>query len=591
MTHKRQLWQIFLSFSLISIIFISIIVFYTVNTSKKLIKEIYFDELQIKAKAIARLVEPKIKTGAFAEINKELNQLFFDLPSFVTVILPDGRVIADTRKDPSLLDNHADRPEIKEALAGHIGHNIRYSYSVEKELLYLAIPVFSEQRVIAVVRTSMPYHQAFQIFATLQYQIILFLLLGFLGILIVFFFVSNRLSKPLVEIADNLERVAAGQLSVRLPDFPSVELHRISTTFNQLIEKLESQIHEINEQKNQQQAIFQSMNEGIVAVNKDEQIIAFNRAAADMLGIEEHIKGREVHEVIRNSQLLKVFDQALKTQQLIEEEIVFRDEPLRFIQAHGSCLKDDSGKIIGAMVVLSDVTKIKRLEEIRKDFVANVSHEIRTPLTSIQGFVETLLDGALADQETAERFLNIIHTQAKRLNSIIEDLMVLATLEQKQERTGFQFSEEYLIDVLQNAIQICHAQADEKSIKLNLFCDKDLKLKMNPSLLEQAVVNLITNAIRYSPENTEVNISAAIKEDEVEISVVDQGIGIPQEYHERIFERFYRVDKARSRKSGGTGLGLSIVKHIVQVHKGRVAVQSKVGKGSTFFIYLPLRQQ
>jgi len=588
MTHKRRLWQIFLSFSLISIVFISIIVFYTVNSSKRLIKEIYFDELQIKAQVVARLIEPKIKKDEFDKINKELNQLFFDLDSYVTVILPDGSVIADTRKDPSLLDNHSDRPEIREALAGHIGHNIRYSYSVEKELLYLALPLFSEGQVIAVVRTSMPYQQAYQIFSTLQYQIILFLLLGFLIILIVFFFIASRLNRPLAEIANSLDCAAAGQLNVRLPDYSSIELHRISTSFNQLIEKLESQIQVISEQKNQQQAIFQSMTEGIVAINRDEQIIAFNRAAAEILGIEEQIKGREVHEVVRNSQLLKVFDQTLQTQQLIEEEIIFRDEPLRYIQAHGSCLKDDTGKIIGAMVVLSDITKIKRLEEIRKDFVANVSHEIRTPLTSIQGFVETLLEGALSDKETAERFLNIIHTQAKRLNSIIEDLMVLASLEQKEQRAGFKFSEENLIDVLQNAIQICQAQAERKKIKLLLSCDENLKFKMNPSLLEQAVVNLITNAICYSPENTEVMIDTEVKENEVEIKVIDQGIGIPREYHDRIFERFYRVDKARSRKLGGTGLGLSIVKHIVQVHNGRVAIESKVGKGSTFFIYLPL---
>ncbi len=590
MTHKRQLWQIFLSFSLISLVFISIIVFYTVNKSKQLIKEIYFDELQIKAKMVARLIEPQIKRNDYDHLNKTLNQLFFDLPSYVTIILPDGKVVADTRKDPALLDNHSDRPEIKEALSGHVGRNIRYSYSVQKELLYLALPIFAGQQVIAVVRTSMPYQQTYQVFSVLQYQIVLILLIGFFIILLIFFLVARQISRPLNEIAETMERVAGGEHNIRLPDFRGIELHRISTAFNRLIEELESQIHRINEQKNQQQAIFQSMNEGILAIDKDQRIIAFNKAAVKILKLEERIKNRDLHEVIRNSQLIKVIERSLRTESLIEEEILLRDEPMRYIQVHGSSLKDDKGQTIGAMVVISDVTKIKRLEEVRKDFVANVSHEIRTPLTSIQGFVETLLDGALEDKETAKRFLEIIDNQSKRLNSIIEDLMVLASLEQKEERSEFRFSEEFLAEVLRNAMQVCQAQADQKAIKLELRCDEQLKIRMNPSLLEQAVVNLITNAIKYSPEHTQVQIEATVKEKEVEIKVTDQGIGIPRDYHERIFERFYRVDKARSRKLGGTGLGLSIVKHIVKVHNGRVAVESKVGKGSTFYIYLPLNQ-
>ncbi len=587
MTHKRQLWHIFLSFSLISIIFIALLMFYTVNKSKTLIKEIYFDELQVKAQVVARLIKPRLKNGQAEQLNAELNRLFFDLQSYVTVILPNGKVIADTRKDPALLDNHSDRPEIKEALLGHVGRNIRYSYSVNKELLYLALPVFDDQHILGVVRTSMPYQHAYQIFATLQYQIAFILLGGFTLILMIFFVVAQRLSKPLSEVAQNMERVAQGDLKVRLPDYSASELHRISLAFNQLIERLEKQLQQINEQKNQQRAIFQSMNEGILAINQHEQIIALNRAAAEILKISEEAKGKNLHEVIRNSQLIQVIEQALRGKQLVEDEIILRGEPQRYIRVHGTPLKDEQQKIIGAMVVLSDVTRIKRLEEVRKDFVANVSHEIRTPLTSIQGFVETLLDGALSDPHTAQRFLNIIHNQAKRLNSIIEDLMVLASLEQKEERSGFQFTQERLAPVIQNAVQVCLAQAEQKHIKISTSCPEELQLKMNASLLEQALVNLITNAIKYSPENTQVEITAQMKDNEVEIKVADQGIGIPKEFHDRIFERFYRVDKARSRQLGGTGLGLSIVKHIVKVHNGRVAVQSKVGQGSTFFIYLP----
>ncbi len=590
MTHKRHLWQVFLSFIIISLVIIASLVWYTIGQSKRLIKDIYFEELQTKAQIVARLIENDLKAQNYQQINHQLNKLFYDLSSFVTVILPDGKVIADTRKNPELLDNHADRPEIREAFSGHVGRNIRYSYSVSKTLVYLALPVFNNGQVIGVVRTSLPYATTEQQFSLLQYQVFLFLVFLTLLVLVIGYYLARRISAPLEEITQSVEQVANGDFSIRLRDFSSTEMHRLAHALNRMIHKLDNQIQTIEQQRNQQHAIFRSMNEGILAVDKNEHIIAVNRALTTMLGIEEKLIGRSLHEVIRNSQLLKIIERVLKEEIALEDEIVIREEPLRYLQVHGTCLKDEKNNIIGAMAVLNDVTRLKRLEEVRRDFVANVSHEIRTPLTSIKGFVETLLDGALTEKETAQRFLEIIYKQTNRLSSIIDDLMVLATLEQKEERSEFQFTEELLFPVIEQAVNVCQPAAAEKSIAIEVSCPDDLTLRMNPSLLEQALINLLTNAIKYSPENTTVKIEVSLEENQVVIKVIDQGIGIPKEFHERIFERFYRVDRARSREMGGTGLGLSIVKHIVKVHNGRVGVESKVGQGSTFFIYLPLEK-
>ncbi len=588
MTHKRQIWQVFLSFIIINFIVMMAIVWYTVGKSKNLIKEIYFQELQSKALVVARSVEDDLQPEKYEKINRKLNYLFYDLNSYVTVILPNGKVIADTRKDPSQLDNHADRPEIKEALQGHIGRNIRYSYSVEKDLIYVAVPVYKGGQVIAVVRTSFPYSATERIFDAMQSEIFLFLIVLIILIIIFGYWIARRISAPLEEIALSVERVADGDFSIRLGDFSSKEMHRLAEAFNKMINELELQIKTIDQQKNQQRAIFHSMSEGILAIDHNERIIAINRAVGNLLGISEQAIGRSVQEVVRNSHLLKIIHQALENGDLIEDEIIFREEPLRFVQVHGTSLQNDRNETIGAMVVLNDVTRLRRLEEIRRDFVANVSHEIRTPLTSIKGFVETLLDGAILEKETAERFLKIIYNQTNRLNSIIDDLMVLASLEQKEERAEFQFSEEPLEPVIENAIHVCQSFAEEKKIVVKAECPGTLAVKMNPTLIEQALINLIMNAIKYSPENTEVRVCAEETGNEIVISVIDQGIGIPKEYQERIFERFYRVDKARSRTLGGTGLGLAIVKHIVKVHNGRVGVESKLGKGSTFYIYLPV---
>jgi two-component system phosphate regulon sensor histidine kinase PhoR len=299
------------------------------------------------------------------------------------------------------------------------------------------------------------------------------------------------------------------------------------------------------------------------------------------------VEGKKIKEIVKFKELRKIISHAIKTNELIEDEIIIPPDD-RYVQLHGiRCLKMKMGDTIGALVVLNDVTRLRRLEVVRRDFVANVSHEIRTPLTSIKGFIETLLDGAIEEPETAKRFLKIMIKQSNRLNSIIEELLALASIEESEKRQIVQFSETKIKNMIDSAISVCLPRAQNKNITLKITGNDKIKLVMNATLVEQALVNLIDNAIKYSAENTSVEIEGMVDKNECIISVKDQGIGIAKEQLPRIFERFYRVDKARSRTLGGTGLGLAIVKHIAKVLNGRVTVESEVGKGSTFKFIIP----
>ena len=262
----------------------------------------------------------------------------------------------------------------------------------------------------------------------------------------------------------------------------------------------------------------------------------------------------------------------------------------RWLQAHGAALNDASGSRVGAVIALNDVTRIRRLEGFRRDFVANVSHELRTPITCIKGFVETLLDGAVADPKAAENFLKIIARQADRLNAILNDLLLLSKLEEQERNESLTTEEAPICDVLDTAVQLCAPKAEGKRIAINVQCEEGLRAKFNVPLLEQAVVNLVDNAVKYSEPGKSVYVEALRRNGAIVIRVRDEGCGIGEEHLPRIFERFYRVDKGRSRDMGGTGLGLSIVKHIAQAHGGSLAVESTLGKGSVFTITLPSQE-
>ncbi len=402
--------------------------------------------------------------------------------------------------------------------------------------------------------------------------------------------IARRLGRVLSSIRQMLERYAQGDLAHKLPTPDPEELAAVVDAVNRAGAQLDRRIRELMRQRNEREAVLASMAEGVLAVDRDERLISLNHAGAELIGVEvEHALGRSLPEVVRNPALQRLVSDVLDRQESTADEIELslHDGQQRTLHAQGSGLYDSTEQPIGALVVLHDLTPIKRLENVRRDFVANVSHELKTPVTSIKGFVETLLDGAVRDSAEADRFLRIVAAQADRLQAILEDLLTLSRVEEGTEKMDIVLEPGNLKDVLQAAVQLCQPKADERHIRIELACDDGLEARINPVLLEQAVANLIDNAIKYSPPGQTVLVEAHRVAAEFEIRVEDHGCGIGREHLPRIFERFYRVDKARSRELGGTGLGLAIVKHIVQAHGGRTTVKSTLGEGSTFCIHLP----
>lgn len=399
----------------------------------------------------------------------------------------------------------------------------------------------------------------------------------------------NIIGRPLELIQRGAERFASGNLSKRLPLISSGAFRTISRSLNTMARQLEERMRLNSAQRNELDVVLASMVEGVISVDLRESIRTINPAAAELLACDTSaVTGRSLQEVVRNIELLRFMKDALTLLQPLERRILFHASEDRWLDAYARILRSSDQKPLGILIVLNDVTRMRRLESMRRDFVANVSHELKTPVTSIKGFVETLLDGAIEKPDDARRFLSIVSRQADRLNAIFDDLLSLSRIEQSTEQQTVELVRSRLVPVLQAAIQTCEHNARERGVTIRLACSSAPEANVNAALLEQAVVNLIDNAIKFSEAGKSVDVSALMQNDRVQIVVRDSGTGIDREHMPRLFERFYRVDAGRSRKQGGTGLGLAIVKHIAQAHAGSVEVESQLGVGSTFYINLPL---
>lgn len=398
----------------------------------------------------------------------------------------------------------------------------------------------------------------------------------------------RRIRASIEHIQQGLNHFAGGDLEHRMDPPPLKELTLVCDALNYMARQVERRITVINQQAREHEAILTAMVEGVIALDRNAVILQVNRAAAHLLdSTPDLITGRSMYEMIRNHELQKIVEQSLEIGLPAEGEVTLHGRNERSLQVYSTGLKSAEHGNIGALVVIHDITRLRRLERMRRDFVANVSHELKTPVTSIRGFVETLLDGALAEPEEARRFCTIIARQVDRLQNIIEDLLSLSRIEQEVEEGHIALHEETLNEVMQTAaVSVAHAAA-EKNALIEITCDPSWKAHINAPLMEQVMINLLDNAIKYSDTGKRIRIVVAPSPEGWEIRVVDQGVGIEAVHLERIFERFYRVDKARSRKGGGTGLGLAIVKRIVMAHGGRIRVESKPGDGSTFIMNLP----
>ncbi len=589
MSQKPLLLQLYIPL-LIVILLTSIVVMVDAGF---FIKQFDQEQTRDSLYARAKLLEMQLTVDVLKD-NKKVNEICRNagkaIETRITIIKPDGVVIADSQEDSVNMNNHSDRPEIIAALNVQTGTSIRYSKTLKQQMIYVAIPIIRDGKIDVILRTSLPLKFINNAVNIVKIKLFYASLIILIISAMLSYFLYRKLSQPISEIRDQAIKFANNDFKRRLPHYNTSELDSLSVAMNFMAEQLYEKIRLTTQQNSELEAILTSMMEGVVAIDNQEKIIIMNSAASKLLGVDvNNSHGKKIYEVIRNSDFLRFLNKIVESGNLCEEEIVFHDNTVpKYMQSHGASIRNDKNEIIGMLIVLNDVTHLHRLEEIRRDFVANVSHELKTPITSIKGFVESLQDGAIDEPADAQRFLDIIARHADRLNNIIDDLLALSHIEQVGGK-GMQLELAGVAMMLQNAVSSCEYKLTEKNINVVINCPDDLNVIMNSPLIEQAVINLIDNAAKYSESGTTVTLSADNILSELIIKVTDQGTGIPADALPRIFERFYRVDKGRSRKLGGTGLGLAIVKHIVQSHGGFAEVESVVGEGSTFTLHIPIK--
>jgi two-component system phosphate regulon sensor histidine kinase PhoR len=590
MIRRKLIWQLYPSFLAVTFLALVAVTWYCSHT----FREFYYQQTRGELHSLAHFAAEQVssmldisQTARLDEFCKRLGQAGKG-GTRITVILPSGKVIADSDENPAVMEDHSNRPEIINALDKGFGWSLRPSPTLGIKMMYVAIPLKEQGKSVAVVRTSIAVTAIDQAMMDMYTKIFWGGLAIALCAAALSFIISRRISRPIVEMEEVARRFAEGQLDLRVPIPGPSELAALASALNEMARQLYEKITTVTSQRNELEAVLSSMVEGVVAVDHQGHIVSINKAAADFLEVEPaRVQGRNIEEAVRNVDIQQLIRRTLESGKRIEAEVSLQIEGGRFFQIHGTNLPDVGGGKAGAVIVFHDITRMRRLENVRRDFVANVSHELKTPVTSIQGFVEALSEGGIDKPEQVKRYLGIIAKHSDRLNAIIEDLLSLSRLEEEQERRRIQFGSAKLKPILAAAIDLISTKAEQQKVRIELICSDDIEAKMNSALIEQAIFNLVDNAIKYSKAEGVVIISAEQRDTGIAISVQDQGCGIGSEHLSRLFERFYVVDKGRSRKLGGTGLGLAIVKHITQVHGGSVTVESSLGKGSTFTIHLP----
>jgi two-component system phosphate regulon sensor histidine kinase PhoR len=504
----------------------------------------------------------------------------------ITVVRADGQVLADTVSDPASMENHSNRPEVQEALQKGEGRSVRYSVTMQSDMVYYAVRRNLPDGAPIVLRFAIPLEEADVALGSLRWSLWLSSAVILLVAGIASTFVSRGLSDRVERLQEFSRRVAEGDFRP-LPGGDSGDaLEELCASLNQTAARMDRTIRTLTEERNLSAAILGSMVEGVAVVNATERLVFANQGFANILELDVPPKsGSALVEVVRQTELIEAVRRVLAGEPRVEAEIVTGTLRQHFFAATVAAVR--AGDTLGAVVVLHDITELRKLERVRRDFVANVSHEFKTPLTAIQGFSETLLAGAIDDPQNRERFLGIILEHSRRLARLTDDLLKLSSMD--ADRLELEIRRVSVSELIESCLETTQHRAAEKEVQVELDQTGELPdIAGDRRRLAEILQNLLDNATQYTLPGGRITLNAQTRDSDVVFTVSDTGIGIPKSDQSRIFERFYRVDAARSREAGGTGLGLAIAKHLVEVHGGRIWVDSEIGQGSQFHFSIPI---
>lgn len=575
---NRLFFKILFSFMVIICLSVYFLDLQIRNKVKDMLKERIKNELIVAS----RLVE----LDTIEQISANYARIKSICDARVTVIDPQGKVIADSERKPDGMENHLNRPEIQEARLKGVGTAIRFSQTLGVDMLYVATSLKTQNRITGYFRLARSL-ESVQISIERIYQSI-FVSMVIVSALAMFiaFVLARRLAAPVQAIEKYTERLRQGFPVRNMILRTSDETKNLADNINYLMHELQNKIRLVNEEKSKLMAALNSINEGILILNREDKIEFVSPALLNILGDQyKDLNDKTLMEAFRNVDLQKAFDQFRMTRKTVSHEVTLdADLPVIMCVAiseiHGYPGEEK------VMIVFHDVTKLKKLERSRTDFVANVTHEIRTPLTAIIGYLETFQNGNIENEKDARRFIDIMLKQARRLNRLVEDLMTISKIELGEVKLNHEMIN--LPDIVNHVLQLLEAKAQAKKVRIdNRVIDRILNVRGDRDRLCQIFVNLLDNAVKFNRDGGALTIDAEQTQESVIVTIADTGIGIPREEIQRMGERFYRVDKTRSRDMGGTGLGLSIVKHLMHAHGGRMEIESQLGQGTKIILHFP----
>ncbi|MFH1008573.1 MAG: ATP-binding protein [Candidatus Latescibacterota bacterium] len=575
-------WKLMLTYLVMIFVGIASVEIYLGTVWKRRLIEQTHEELVREAMLIKAHLEPRFSSGLANPVDEVVDALSGVLEARVTVVDAEGAVRGDSELDGEELrrvENHSERPEIVAARRLGVGQSVRYSTTLRTDMMYVAVAMESAPR--GVVRLALPLWKIVQ----MRRDVHKALFWASLGTLVLVFalsyVVSAFLSRPIRQLTQAARRMSGGDFSTKLHISSRDELGVLASALEEMVAQWQARVDEIAEAGARTEAVLDGMTEGVLVVDAGGRILRSNLALRSMVQPPADVEGESVAEVIRSAVLQEALDRVLETGEAAAVEIALMFPAHKTLEVSLSPIR-----VGGVVAVFHDATERRRLERVRRDFVANVSHELRTPLTAIKGYVETLLDGGIEDQKQSLDFLRVIQRHGNRLGALLGDLLELARIESGEVRAEAKAVD--LRSVALGCMQSVEAQAAGKRVTLNVDLSEDIPpLWVAPEPLERVLTNVLDNAVKYNREGGSVTVEALAEKEEVQVRVRDTGVGIPSSELPRIFERFYRVDKSRSRALGGTGLGLSIVKHLVEGWRGRVWAESVLNQGSTFYFTVP----